>query len=151
MEPQAAGRRILMCRIAGDEDVAVTIMLGHALAPLPIHHRENLEPDIGAGEAAQIGGAVIAGHGFQHREPPQFLAVDADDFTPGAAGISETEEPRPALTVNLHELGRAEEHIDAVGDETLALIVEAERGHDRSVGAVAADEIARGELLAAAG
>src|SRR5690348_974598 len=152
MEAEPAGRRILMRGVAGDEDaLAVAIAGRDALAPLPMHDRDHLVWEIAAGQAAHVIRRVVAFERFQYREPPGFAAIDADDLAPGAAGIGEAEEARPALVVQLHQRARAEVDIRARGEDAHALVIEIELGRDRAVGAVTADEILRFDDLALAG
>src|SRR6185437_7253674 len=125
VKAESAGWRILMRGIAADEDAAVAIMLGDALAPLPLHHGEHLIGHVvAADEATHIAIGIESRIGLQHRQAPELFAVDADDLAPSSSRIGEAEEARPALVVNLHDRRRAEEHVDAVRDEAETFIAE---------------------------
>ena len=121
VQPEPAGRRVLVRGVAGDEDPPVAIALRDPFAAFPVHHVDDLVRHVAARQPPHVRVGVERGIAFEHRKPPQFLAVDPDQFTPRPARVGEAEEAPPPFVVYLHDVGQAQIDVVAVGDDALGL------------------------------
>jgi hypothetical protein len=138
--------------VAGDEHAAFPICVRHIVAPLPGRHREHLVGEDAARHLAQqevrIGDTQRL---VEHGEAEQLLAVDRDQLAPAAGLVDHAIKTRPALVVERGQFGRAEEQIDAVGDDAEPFELDAQLLPDHAGRAVAAHEIACAHAAPCAG
>ncbi len=132
------------------------IALGDQLAAHPRQHAQNLELEIAADGAADrrldvVGGVVALLGAADDGKAPLVAAVDGDDGRPGAFRPDEDVAVGLALVVQRQQVRAAEDHVGGVGQHRIALHRDAERLAHQAARAVAADDVARQNLLARAG
>ncbi len=155
VHPEAAGRRHRVRRVAGDECRAVAERLGHLLAALPRHGREDLVVEApadgalyGAADLGLVEDAAV-GARADDRHPPRVASVDRNDRRPRPLGADEDETVARPLVVQGFEAAAAKDDVGGEGERRVSGHRRAERRAHRARCAVATDEELRFQLRAA--
>src|SRR5262245_50850685 len=141
--------------VAGQKNATVRVAVSDRAAPLPDAGAEPFDCEWETECAPQIGLAVgclrcQAGTGVEHHEPPHGVdGIDRPDVGPGAVTVDGDEERCRLAPAGLQQVRSAEVEMHRMA-ERLAVERDAERPAHQAVGAIAADKISSGDLLASA-
>jgi len=139
--------------VAGEQNAAEAVALGHQAAPAPNIDVDPFHRDVAPERVAQIARAVgrLRGHviaGLVHHQPPDAAGrIDDAQVAPNAAAIDHDEKCAGLAAALPQQIRRAKKHIERIAQRALAGERDAEAAADEACGAVAADQIVGAQRL----